>query len=83
MSTNTRRSPHYAGYLKYFDFIAILVHRARWTARHAAIDQIVRDSEDLPFPREIRDHIRREALAILPGIGLESLYGTEEAEDEE
>jgi len=81
MSTTTRRSAHYAGYLKHFDFIAILVHRARW-ARHAAIDRIVKDAEDLPFPREIRDHIRREALAVLPGLDGGSLYGDEEADGE-
>lgn len=82
MSTSTRRSGHYVGNLQHFDFIAILVNRARWAARHAAIDRIVRDSESLPFPPDIRRYMRQQAIAVLPGLGAASLYGDEGADDD-
>ena len=77
-----RRSAHYAGYLHHFDFIALLVHRARWAARSAAIDRVVRDSEALPFPPEIRRDMRQQALSLLPAFDGSSFYGDEEADDE-
>jgi hypothetical protein len=76
-----RRSPYYDGYLKHFDFIALLVNRARWAARHAAVDRLVEDSEDLPFPPEIRRYMRQQAIVVLTGLDGGSLYGDEEDEE--
>lgn len=77
-----RRSPrHYTGALLPFDFVVALVHRTRWTARDRAIDRIVRDSEAMPFPPEIRRYLRMQALTLLPRFDGSSFYGDEEAED--
>ena len=77
-----RSARSYTGALLPFDFVVALVHRARWAARSAAIDRVVRDSEALPFPPEIRRDMRQQALSLLPAFDGSSFYGDEEADDE-